>query len=394
MSVRSNPYIETNGLVFCYDMSNTQKSWRGKPTTNVVSSASSMTGWSNYYRTLASSTFITEFGTTGYQFINQPSWNGIARGISIPSTGTYTFSAWFRYFGGSAANNGAAVYISGWGGGDSAVSLDKSKIGVWQRISITLNCTNTSMTFYIISYGGTDNGTGNPDFSSWEVTMPQAEQGTFATPFVDGSRSNTQALLDLTNINTITATSLTYNSNGNFSFVNSADVIDIPSTSLLNLTSVNFSIELWVYIDPSVDTSGVYHGLVEIGSAGSTFLLGIWRSGLFPGCLYNTFGGATMFGTDGSGGYLGANYKLSGSWNHVVFTRNGATSFFYLNGNTWATRSTPSIPNASNNLKIGSSPSAGTFPGIIPVFRFYNGRALTAAEVRQNFYAHKGRYRP
>jgi hypothetical protein len=200
-------------------MNNSQKSWRGAPITNSIPSADIMSGWSNYYRTLASSTFTTEFGTTGYRFINQPSWNGVARGITIPTTGTYTFSAWFRYLGGSVNNNGATVYISGWGGGDSAVSLDKSLIGVWQRRSITLNCTTTSMTFYLISYGGTDNGTGNPDFSSWEVTMPQVEPGSFATPFINGTRSNTQALLDLTNNSTITATSLTYASDGSFSFV-------------------------------------------------------------------------------------------------------------------------------------------------------------------------------
>ena len=211
MALVQSPQIVTNGLAFYYDMANNQKSWKGAPITNSVPSADTMTGWSNYYRTLASSTFTTEFGTTGYRFINQPSWNGVARGITIPSTGTYTFSAWFRYIGGSAANNGATVYISGWGGGDSAVGVNKSIIGFWQRISITLNCTNTSMTFYMISFGGTDNGTGNPDFSSWEVTMPQVEPGSFATPFVNGTRSNTQAVLDLTNRSTNTTNNHRFN---------------------------------------------------------------------------------------------------------------------------------------------------------------------------------------
>ena len=34
MSCHAGPDIVENGLVFCYDMNNTQKSWRGKPTTN------------------------------------------------------------------------------------------------------------------------------------------------------------------------------------------------------------------------------------------------------------------------------------------------------------------------------------------------------------------------
>ena len=37
MSVFSGPNFATNGLVFHYDMSNTQKSWKGKPATNTCS---------------------------------------------------------------------------------------------------------------------------------------------------------------------------------------------------------------------------------------------------------------------------------------------------------------------------------------------------------------------
>jgi len=37
MSASSGPSILTNGLVFDYDMSNTKKSWIGKPATNTCS---------------------------------------------------------------------------------------------------------------------------------------------------------------------------------------------------------------------------------------------------------------------------------------------------------------------------------------------------------------------
>lgn len=270
----------------------------------------------------------------------------------------------------------------------TTVDLGLADIDGWQTAKWTYVTAAGANRVLWFMQDGNDYTTYTHTFSLAEA---QVDLGYTVTDFYVGTRT-LPVISDLTNNNTITPTNLTYNSDGSFSFANSTSVIDIPSTSLFNLTSVNFSIELWLYIDPSVDTSGVYHGLVEIGSSGSTFLLGIWRSGLYPGCLYNTFGGSTMFGTDGGGGYTGANYKLSGSWNHVVFTRNGATSYFYLNGNTWASLGTPSIPNTPNNLKIGYSPSAGNFPGKIPVFKFYNGRALTAAEVKQNFNALRGRY--
>lgn len=36
MSTHSGPNNSEDGLVFYYDMANTQKSWRGKPTTNFI----------------------------------------------------------------------------------------------------------------------------------------------------------------------------------------------------------------------------------------------------------------------------------------------------------------------------------------------------------------------
>ena len=126
-----SPKIVTDGLVFAYDM-NSIKSYKGQPTTNLVSNASSMSSFSTYNNG-PSTTFTTEFGTIGWRMTSAGSWNGCSQIISIPSPGTYTFSAWYRYWGGSSNNNGATCYVSGWGGGDSATTIDKSKIGVWQR---------------------------------------------------------------------------------------------------------------------------------------------------------------------------------------------------------------------------------------------------------------------
>jgi hypothetical protein len=193
MAVEGGPDIVDSGLALAFDGANV-RSFRGVPTTNAISNADTMASWTLYYRTTAASTFTTEFGTTGYRFTNQPSWNGIYRNFNLGSSGNYTFSAWFRYNGGSSNNNGATVYVSNYGGGDTAVGVDKGLIGVWQRISHTVNVTSPSnVYFYLISYGGTDNGTGNPDYSSWEVTMPQIEAGTTLTPFVNGTRGTTNA---------------------------------------------------------------------------------------------------------------------------------------------------------------------------------------------------------
>jgi hypothetical protein len=391
MSLSHSPSVVTNGLVYYHDMGNTQKSWKGAPTTNRVTSPDTMSGWSNYYRTIATSTFTTEFGTTGYRFNNQPSWNGIAKGVTIPSTGTYTFSAWFRYLGGSAANNGATVYISGWGGADSAVTIDKSLVGVWQRKSITLNCTNTSMTFFLISYGGTDNGTGNPDFSSWEVTMPQTETGTFATPFVAGTRSNTQAITDLTGRSTATAGSLTYNSDNTFNFdYTGPGFVSVPLSTAFNKTegTMNF----WLY--PTRYNGG--NGYFVNREDATTNAVDWFWIGTYGDNLYFRIGNGTdCCSNDLTFGSVSTVIPLN-NWINMCFTwKANGTSVIYKNGVLNTSRAIGNIPNTNpsvnGRLGLGHGNLDSYFNGKMPVAQIYN-RQFTAAEVLQNFNALRGRY--
>lgn len=391
MGLAHSPKIVTDGLVFYTDMNNTEKSFRGPPTTNSVTNADTMAGWTNYYRTIASSTFVTEFGTTGYRFMNQPSWNGIYKSITIPAAGTYTFSARFRYFGGSANNNGAQVYISGYGGGDTAVGIDKSKVGVWQNISITINCTNTSFLFYIISYGGTDNGTGNPDFSSWEVTMPQAEAGTFATPFVNGTRSNTQALLDPISKSAITAANLTYASDNTFSFnYANPSFITIPLSTTFNKTegTMNF----WVYPTRYNGGNGYF-----VNREDSTANAGDWFwIGPYSGTFYFRIGnGSTCCDNDLAFLDTGTVVPLN-TWTNMCFTwKINGTSVIYKNGVELVSRAIGNIPNtnpaANGRIGLGHANADDYFNGRMPIVQIYN-RQLKASEVYANFNAIRGRY--
>ena len=126
MSIYAGPEFNESGLVYYHDMNN-KKSYAGAPTTNYVTNADTMPGWNTYGGTPVA--FQTEFGTTGYKMYNAPSWNGIYKTVTVPSVGTYTFSVWARYLGGSPNNNGGTVYISGWGGADAATGVNKNIIG-------------------------------------------------------------------------------------------------------------------------------------------------------------------------------------------------------------------------------------------------------------------------
>lgn len=366
----------TSGSVFAYDTGDTRNSYKGEPTVNLIPNADTMASWTTYYRTVASSTFTTEFGTTGYRFVNQPSWNGIYRNFNLGSSGFYTFSAWFRYNGGSAANNGATVYISNYGGGDTLAALDKTKVGIWQRVTFTVNVTSPSnVYFYLISYGGTDNGTGNPDFSSWEVTMPQIEPLSHATPFVNGTRSVTQGLLPLVGNSTISLSNVSFDSNAQMTFDGTDDYIPTSNSALIHGTSN------WTY-------SAILK-FAGTPSEGTVFENGSWTSCLLIRFQTNGFAIYSM------GSYWGFfNFVPTlGVWYSFDFIRNGNVVNFYVNGAFSQQFSFTANVQPSSNLYIGMSQHAPgqCFNGNIPVAKIYN-RALSAGEVRQNYLHYKTRF--
>lgn len=235
------PNITKDGLVLYYDAANI-KSFRGEPTTNYITDPTTMIDWTSYTNG-NDGVFTTEFGTIGYQIIHKPSWNGIYKHINV-SGGTYTISAYFRYLGGTTANNGATVYTSGGGISDSAVGINKSLIGVWQRVSMT-NTYSGSFGVYFISYGGNP----NDDWSSWEVTMPQVEQKDYVTPFVDGTRGNTIATgggivdISIKNNSSVNFSNVLYNKNNNgvFNFIGSGTALNTGNLDLSYTKSVSMS---------------------------------------------------------------------------------------------------------------------------------------------------------
>ena len=367
MALHANSSVVTAGLVFNVDTANS-KSYAGEKLTNLVPDAKNMTGWSPY-SSGNDGTFATEFGTVGYRVTKRGSWNGLYRGISLPNTGTYTFSAWYRYLGGSSNNNGGTVYISGTGlGYDVAASVNKSLVGVWQRISYTVTCTNTSVTFYLISYGGTSGA----DNCSWEVTMPQVEAKSYATPWVNGTRLSTQSFRDTGGTTTITPNAITYNSDSTFTLGSGYWQADQTKS-----TSITFM--CWAKTTNAVTSNMMFNA----GPAGTGPDLYFSGSGMY----WNTW--------DGSGNPIGSTPASAndGTYHHYVLVNNSAdsTAKFYYDG---ALIGTGGYRTAANNttMYIGGA-GGGGYPwnGTIGQFQIYN-RATTATEVLYNFNTQKTRF--
>jgi hypothetical protein len=378
--------ISTSGLTFGYDVGETKNSFKGKPTTNYVTNASTMANFGNY-SCGTPVTFTTEFGTTGYRMTNLGSWNGVVMGgISLPSTGTYTFSAYIRYLGGSPNNNGGTVYTSGFGLNDTAAYHNKSVVGEWFRLTNTQNCTGTNGTFYLISYGGTY----CDDYSSWEVTMPQIEAGSVATPWVDGSRSTTQSLIDITGTRTIDSSNISYSSGNVPSFDATDDYLTLGSDVDFK-TSGGWTVESVVYYN---SVAGGYNNTTSpanfIGSEDINYNSWYWSVLDNKLALWNISPGYWKYGST---------TLQPNTWYHVVITcsDDGTRYQFYLNGAAEGGDHTTNVWNASySGLRIryigkGNNANTRLVNGQIPITKVYN-RVLSREEILRNSTHYSKRY--
>ena len=383
--------LTTSGLTFGYDVGDTDASYKGRPTTNLVPDASTMSGWSSYDNG-NDGTFITEFGTTGYKMYNRGSWNGLYRGISLPSTGTYTLSAYFRYLGGASGNNGGVVYTSGGGISDTLEGHGKCCPGEWTRVTMTRTYTTTSITFFLISYGGTYGG----DYNSWEVTMPQVEAGSFATPFVDGTRSTTQGLLDVTGLTTIDLSGASFDTNGKPILDGTDDRIDLGNVSDYFPSSVS-----------AVTVEQVFK--ITSGASGNDGpLFENYRFNLWYNYSSDVVSLVTRSGPPDTPGYqfaVGGNATVvcqsKTNYNHVVgiYETTSATDGrikLYINGQP---------AGVYTGTKMGAYPLYGTWigqsyhggygsyklNGQVDVTKVYT-RALTDQEILNNYKHYRGRF--
>jgi len=203
-------------------------------------------------------------------------------------------------------------------------------------------------------------------------------------PALNTTVSNTQALVDLTVQNTITASSLTYNSDGTFSFNGSSNYLSWGSTSMSNFTS-GVTLEAWV----NMNASGTQWTRIYDFGAGQNIdnlLL----------CQYSTTNDLAFYIIVGSTQYylLASSAITNNQTAHFVATANGGNWFIYKNGIQVATQASSVLPaNVTRNSNyIGKSNWADPYlNGSVYNAKIYN-RALSPSEVAQNFAAQRGLY--
>jgi hypothetical protein len=385
MGLAHSPRIVTDNLVFYYDMGNTQKSWRGAPTTNLIDNplpnetttgytASGGSGTLTYDSTNKAIKWVrTAYETWGAYNTVAPVFNG-----NLDTSSQYTISFEWKTEN-TAVSNAAYSYNLVQGNGQSAAA----------SANLLTNSTLQSNGWYLFKYTFTPANTGvsainrvilgtqSTNVSTFYWRKIQFEKIGFATPFVVGTRSNTQAILDLTNNNTVTATSLTYNSDGTFSFNGSSNYITLNSI----LSAKPFTISFWTKLN-SIKNQGFYSSRTVLGSGISIFGLAA---------------GGIRFDT-GDNQWTPAYTLETNKWINIVVSIDVANKYLYINGVFHSSTSYAStINNISSSIAtVGASQVEGTgydnyVDGDISGYIIYN-RALSAAEISQNFQALRGRY--
>ena len=332
-------------------------------TTNLVPNSRTFNGWSSYD---SGYTSIGENDLCGTSIIctNKNTWCGAYRGITLPSTGTYTISCYVKPISRTSTSLNQTVYTSGGGIGDTNVAASWDEPGKWQRISMTRTYSSTSITLYLIAYGGT-RGT---DKVSCEWTLPQIEKLDHMTPFTDGSRSE-NTIYDVSgfrNNGTISG-NLTVSSNTpkyNYSIQMPA-ATTISHVRCLDNTNQEWSCAAWV----KPTTAGNYQNLNNFNESNRLY------HSTYPLLYLNS-------GTNDYYNYGNLALPIN-QWSHIVFVfkNSTGTKLIYINGENHTDTSGPNKTSTPKGIPDTVIIGGGNYDGGLCDYREY-ATALSADDVK------------
>jgi hypothetical protein len=369
MAGRVAPYIDNTGLVFAYDQSNTVRSYLGEPTVNLATNTPSQGGWPGSYTVVDSANKTFDFTTSTVEWGGDASWTTFYYDVSA-YTGQYvTISATFEYA--SDPNKFNFLWIGQTSGSETYLGYspeaDRNVKTTDDREDITWSG--------VVGSGGKvgiliwmSNGTSTTVTA--RISNVQVEVKSHATPFVNGTRSVTQGLKDLTGRSTIDLSNVSFDSNAQVDFDGSDDYASLGNPTVLrDLTSG--TIETVYYRDAS---TGTYQMILT--DAGSD--------------LEITYSGNVLQFYIGNSG-LNYTHAVTGQWFHVGGTWDASSKKIYLNGVEVASGTNTGIDTGNRDRYVGGRGTSFPFNGKIPMIKVYT-RALTASEIQQNFNAVRGRY--
>ena len=365
-----NTFGEEN-LVFGYDTGDAANSYKGEPTENILALG-------------GSDTEIERSGTSyPYYSINidsyiQSRWSSSNNILTLSYEGKRDYVAG----GTGGGNDGYPVYYIYFTDWSWAATLGTGAYD-WQYVKQTFTMpdpTTKSVRFAVYHMNAGNRGRSY----SRKHMLTFGDQ---AVPFVNGTRSATEGLIDLKGTSTIDLTNVSFDSNAQIEFDGTDEYVSVAYNTALN-TPNGATYEIMLY--PESDGEFLSRGKSDSGTDPDNPRFYIGSNGY----LYfdwSTTGADTYVVTP-------AGAAAMNQWNHIVGIVQPADQLrIYVNGvessyNT-VTRTVPSpVPNSEDPITIGG---AGWVPryiqGKVGIVKLYN-RALTSSEIQANYNAIKGRF--
>ena len=359
--------IQTNnsGLVFYFDTKE-PKSFIGKPTTNLLSNPTNEV-----------------IGTTS-EFVQYADL--------APIFNTYGTSVTYSLSLDLKAKKAGSVYVYMQNGSWTKYSFVGQSVNadtVYKRFTfngLTAAISTPTETQAILAFYG---GYGSGIIAS--IKNVQVEISPAATPFVDGSRSNTQGLLDLTGNYTIDLTNAAYDNSSKI-YLSGSKAIKINSNS--SLFSNAFTWSAWHYIiaDGGAGYAGIFwaEGAVA-GGSGYQYLLSYRNLGSNAYAHYRINNATTGWGNTDTGTLTSS---MLNKWIYTTWTFNNGTTKIYINGVLSHTDTSRGAYNGGSDspIYIGARNDLwGSINGYIDLVSYHN-RTLTDAEILKNFNSQRSRY--
>ena len=232
---------------------------------------------------------------------------------------------------------------------------------------------------------------------SFELKNPQLEVKGHSTPYINGTRSSTQSLLDLKTTSDINLSNVSFGSTGQPTFDGSDDYINIGSSAVLDVGSMTQEV---IYQPLGINRRNPI--IADNNPNGSDKAHAMWLEHYNDNKLITIFGDGSTHGDVSSTATITDTTK----YHHIVCVRDATakTMEYFINGvsdgvKDWANKSTIGTPVVydgstsalSYDHTIGGHSSFNKSYANIPVVKIYN-RKLTSAEIKQNYNAYKNRF--
>ena len=420
MGINYNTTATNRGLLLSCDFANTQNYSRSAENLFLYSERFDLANWNKFQISVTSTTELNPFqqATGVYLVANIPNaipGSFINQSIAFVNSSTYTISLYVKPLSG----NGVVAFEVDAGvnftvptfnlnslttSGGNGVNTIQTLSNGWYRLSATVTTESTGdcqfSVFYFGNYGSSSIQ------SSFLIYGAQLQRSSSVGEYIS---TTTSAVVSNTIIDRISGLTGSLNNNGYYYFDTSTNSMRFDRNSATvtggfaqftgtgNLTATNF-----FYNDHTMEIFARINDYAASGinvNEGSNALF-VYQ-GYHAGFQYDAATGL-YYGLWGASPIVAPNWvypspPTAGTWFHAVATRSGTTTTIYLNGEQVASSSYAinGNPGISDFIKIGAgNPGTGPYASYTKmnasIARLYS-TALTAAEVKQNFNAFRGR---